>query len=353
MRKYKRSLVEQIRENCQKGESYGTEVEIMPIPDSAAPGTADPRVLSWAAKLMDNGPDAIPHSMDLTERRINVKTVEVKVGDRQVRIQTCMPEGKPDSGKRPACIFLHGGSWTFGSPEVLENAMCLLAEKGDCVVCNVDYALAPEYRFPVALDEVWGVVQHVYEYADQYGVDPGKIAVGGDSAGGNLAAAIALKDRDDKTGMIRLQLLAYPVVTAVNTGIRGFEWSLDEYEMAPEQRMLLEPGLILGRPMEKDKEVLQQALRQYVRSEEDFMLPYVSPMLAESFEGVCPALIATAEFDGLRLQGEYYGKLLREDGCRVKLIRYRGMGHAFLDNLGYYPQTEALVEEMAEAVRNL
>lgn len=353
MRKYEKSIVEKIRRNRIKAEVYNTEIEIMPIPDCADPGVIDSRVLTYAAQFLSDESDEIPKSLRITEEKIDVKKEKISIGERTVQVYIYTPVNQYQKGERSVCIFCHGGSWVSGSSKVVENAMLLLAERADCIVFNVDYDLAPEYQFPIAIEEVYGIVKYVHKYAEQYGINPNKIAIGGDSAGGNLAAAVALKDRDEQTGLLKLQLLVYPVVTAISTGIRGFEWKLDDYEIALEQRTILESGLILGRPMENGKEVLQQALMQYVKTKDDFLNPYVSPMLAESFQGVCPALIATAEFDGLRLQGEYYGKLLREDNCKSRIIRYKGMGHAFLDNLGYYPQTEALVEEMADAVKNM
>ncbi len=368
MKMYDNKLVEILQNESYMGSAYGTQVEIKPIPDDDTQGVIDARVLARIMELMSRQQEsALPNEDSIRNMRdstgapnLYLNTVEmltryikVHVEDRKIPVWIYYPRRPIGQKKRPACIFLHGGSWIAGSPFVVENPMRLLAEKAGCVVFNVDYSLAPEHRFPAALDDAYGVLRHIFENPDEYGIDPKKIGIGGDSAGGNVAAATVLKDRDLGTHMIGRQILIYPVVTAVNTGIRGFEWSLDEYEMSEEQRPMLEPGLILGRPMKKGEEVIQNSLIKYVNTEDEFSDPYVSPMLAESFQGICKTMIMVAEFDGLRLQGEYFGKLLRDNGVETRIIRYKGMGHAFLDHLGYYPQTEDVILEMAKEIASI
>lgn len=208
MKMYDNVLVENLQKETCIGTAYGTQVEIKPIPDDKTPGVIDARVLARTMELMRAQQEAGPSSEDSDSVRqmrdstgapnLNLNTVEmitryieVEQENRKIPVWIYYPRWPIGQKDRPACIFLHGGSWITGSPFVVENPMRLLAEKAGCVVFNVDYSFAPEHRFPTALEDAFGVLRHVYENADEFGIDPKKICIGGDSAGGNIAAAAA------------------------------------------------------------------------------------------------------------------------------------------------------------------
>jgi acetyl esterase/lipase len=258
------------------------------------------------------------------------------------------PEGKTG---RPGFTYIHGGGWVGGTPFTVENPCRLLAERADCVVVNVDYSLAPEKPFPNGFNDCFNTLKYIYDNAEKYGIDKTKLGMGGDSAGGNLTAAVAVKDRDLGSNMLRYQVLLYPAVTFVDNDIDGYEWKLIDYVMDESQRALIEPGLRLGRPRESGEDSTGMA-GLYLQHGEDPKDTRISPIFADK-KGLCKALISIAEFDGLRIQGEVYGKMLIEAGVDARIIRYKGVGHAFLDKLGVLPQAEDIVQEMANDIRTL
>lgn len=302
------------------------------------------------------------HNYNLNEREIYTKYEELTVGGRTVGLWRYYLRRRSEQ-PRPCLVYIHGGGWVAGSVYTVENPCKLIAELADAVVFNIDYTLAPEGRFPAAFDEIWAAIGHIYSHASEYGIDPARIMVAGDSAGGNLTAALALRDRDEDTHRIAKQFLLYPAVTIGKKVAEGYKWSLDQYEISEEAKGRVLPSLQLGRSSEKENEGASgedgekadsgkdggdSMLRFYVSDPALGDTPYVSPMLAESFENVAPAVIATAEYDGLRLQGEFYGSQLAAAGVPVRMMRYTGSFHAFLDRLGYIPQSEDACMEMAK-----
>ena len=167
-----------------------------------------------------------------------------------------------------------------------------------------------------------------------------------------LAAAVCLIDRDLGTHMLALQVLIYPCVTMLYTGNPGYRFDIGQFEICEEQRELIDPLISIGRPQSEDDPRIEME-DVYLPSREAAYHPYVSPMLALSHRGLPRALCVSAGFDGLRLQTEYYASQLRQNGCQVRAIRYNGVSHAFLDKLGFVPQSEDLCIEIAKELRAL
>ncbi|MDQ0972043.1 acetyl esterase/lipase [Neobacillus niacini] len=215
----------------------------------------------------------------------------------------------------------------------------------------MDYSLAPEKPFPNGLNDNYYAVKHVYDHAEAYGIDPEKISVAGDSAGGNYAAAVCLKAKDEGTPKIAMQVLIYPAVTMADVKVEGYEWSEDFYEISEDHKDIIKNGLLsLGKPSKAEKNLF---LGAYITNKSDIYNPYVSPMLAKSHAGLPKAILVGAEFDGLRIHTEFYAKQLQESGVDTTCIRYKGMTHAFIDKLGHVPQAEDLCIEIANAIRKL
>lgn len=334
------------------------------IPDSEGAGELDPRVLQLmmegAAKsgggaagfpdLSEVRPETFPigairtgmgfPNKDLTETKVSVELLKIEGEGGEIPIRIYRPAV---TGLLPAVVFFHGGGFIGGSPDVVENPCRSLAEKAGALVVNVDYRLAPEHPFPAGVLDCYDAVQWVYRHADELGVDPSRIAVAGDSAGGNLAAGCAQMDRDSGSGMIRMQALIYPVLLIGESA--AYPWRLEEYEIHRHQEYIL-PGLEALRGAGQ----LFQAL--YLQGH-DPANPLVSPLLQESVEKLPETLIVTAEYDMLRLEGEAYAGRLAEAGVRTRLIRYKGMDHAFLDKYGIYPQAEDCIDEIASMMGRL
>jgi len=218
------------------------------------------------------------------------------------------PAGVPADTRLPALVYFHGGGWVIGDLDT-HDVLCrqLTAEAGVSVV-SVDYRLAPEHKFPAAVDDAWAATRWVVAHAAELNVDADRLAVGGDSAGGNLAAVVALLARDQGGPPIRLQVLLYPVTDSnVETGsYRDFA-----------------DGFLLTR------ESMQWFFNHYVNTEADAADWRLSPLRAPSLAGLPPALIVTAGFDPLRDEGEAYAKRLREAGVCVDAVCYGGMIHGF------------------------
>jgi len=219
------------------------------------------------------------------------------------------PRGVPASTPLPGLIFFHGGGWVIGDLET-HDVLCrqLTAGAGISVV-SVDYRLAPEHKFPAAADDAWAATRWVAAHAAELAIDARRLAVGGDSAGGNLAAVVALLARDHRAPSLALQVLIYPV-TDVATA-----WP--SYSQFAEGFMLT-------------RDSMQWFIAQYLAPEADGGDWRVSPLRAPSLADVAPALVVTAGFDPLRDEGDAYAHKLREAGVRVDHISYGGMIHGFV-----------------------
>jgi acetyl esterase len=247
------------------------------------------------------------------------------VCDLPVRIYT--PEGE---GPFPALVYFHGSGWVILNIEVADIAARALTNRTGCVVVAVNYQKAPEHKFPVPFDDAYAATTWLAEHASELGIDPGRIGVAGDSAGGNLAAAVCLKARDKQGPSLAYQLLIYPVT--------DYGWDKPSYLENAE-------GYLLQR------ETMRWFWGHYLASEAEGDNPLVSPLRAPDLSGLPPALIVTAEFDPLRDDGELYGQRLREAGVPVKISRYDGMIHGFFYMAGVLDQTKNLYDEIGTEVR--
>jgi acetyl esterase len=226
----------------------------------------------------------------------------------QVPFRLYRPKGASVSTALPALIYFHGGGWVIGDLET-HDVLCrqLTAAAGISVV-NVDYRLAPEHKFPAAVDDAWATTRWVAAHAAELGIDAGRLAVGGDSAGGNLAAVVALLARDHGGPSIALQILTYPV-----TDVAAESASYAEFA----------DGFSLTR------DSMRWFIAHYLNDRSQATDWRVSPLRAPSLAGLPPALVVTAGFDPLRDEGDAYARRLREAGVRVDHVCYGGMLHGF------------------------
>ena len=369
MKKYTDDFVEKIHQSKETVSVYGVNVLLKESPLRAGKGYMDPVELkimqqNWAAN--DGGEGGNPFEQNLPADQmvpflrdmmgfpnLNLNTMEIIT--KYETLDACghtfglwryyLRRGKKEP--KSCLVYIHGGGWLGGSVYAVENACKLIAELADAVVFSVDYDLAPEVKFPDNLNECYAAVRHVYEHAGDYGIDKGKITVAGDSAGGNLCAAMCLKDRDEGNHFISQEILLYPAVTFGRNAAEGYEWKEDVYEAVPEQKGPVFGSLMLGRPIDLNGNLEAGC---YFKDIADAGHPYASPMMAESFAGVAKTIIMTSEYDGLRQQGEFYGAQLTKAGVDTVIYRYCGCTHAFLDRLGYQPQTEEACMVIAEAL---
>jgi acetyl esterase len=215
------------------------------------------------------------------------------------------PSAKTDLG---LLVFFHGGGWVIGDLNSHDGVCRSIANKSGHAVLSVDYRLAPEHKFPAAFEDCVAAVKWAHENADALGIDNSRMAVGGDSAGGNLAAAVALAE----VVPLKFQMLIYPAVD-----MRMESPSISENANAP----------ILT------KSVMSWFVAHYMGSDADRANINASPMLAsdEQLKNMPPAIVITAQFDPLRDEGEAYGKRLVENGVSATITRYNGAFHGFFN----------------------
>ncbi len=219
-----------------------------------------------------------------------------------------------DAGGQPTVLFLHGGGWTVGSVETHDNQARTLCALSGSVVVSLDYRLAPETRWPGAVDDSWAALQWVAAHVDELGADPRRLAVAGDSAGGNLAAVLAQLAKDAGLPVVA-QLLVYPAVD-IDAAV--------EYE----SRTANGQGYFLT------SDDMRWFVTNYLPDGADATViadPRLSPIRREDLSGLAPAVVLTAEYDPLRDEGEAYAAALEAAGVEVHLHRFAGMIHGFFD----------------------
>jgi acetyl esterase len=201
---------------------------------------------------------------------------------------------------------MHGGGFIMGSAENDDLWCRRVANAVPCLVVNIDYRLAPEHKFPAALEECYDVVRYLHSNAAKLRIDPARIAVGGQSAGANLAAGICLLARDRREFPIVCQVLNYPPL----------DMTIDPYSKANLDKILTARMQILFNAC-------------YLRNEDDALNPLVSPLLVQDLAGLPDALIITAELDPLRPEAEQYAKRLAVAGVNATCEMFAGCMHAF------------------------
>ena len=227
----------------------------------------------------------------------------------------------------PLLIFFHGGGFMLGSLALYDTACRRLAVKADCAVLSVDYRLAPETQFPGAVQDCYAATRWAYENAERLEIDRKRLAVGGDSAGGNLAAVVAQMARDSRTFDVALQILIYPMTDQSR--------DYPSYERNARGYMLTTAAL-------------HWFMDNYIPDPQDRKDPLASPMLHPDLKGLPPALIISAEFDPLVDENQAYADRLKEAGVPTQYVCFAGMIHPFF-TLGGVIEDAAKAEDLAAA----
>ncbi|MCD4533717.1 alpha/beta hydrolase [Nocardioides sp. cx-169] len=273
-----------------------------------------------------DGRRALLHQTRLVAGRPTIGAVrELAVAGLPARLYT--PTEVP--GPLPLLVFFHGGGFLYGDLETHDAPCRVLAERAGVRVLSIDYRLAPEHPFPAAYDDALAAYDWALEHAESLGCDPARLAVGGDSAGGNLAAGVALEAA--RRGLpLAFQLLVYPMTDA---------------EHATRSYPMFDEGFYLTRRF------MDLADECYRPRELDPRDPRLSPCHAELPAGLAPAYVATAGFDPLRDEAEAYARRLSEAGVEVTLQRFPDQIHGFLQVVGVGRRTPAAVAQIAAHLR--
>ena len=258
--------------------------------------------------------------------RVEERTFAGPAGDVPVRIY----RPTDDAGPQPVLVWFHGGGWVLGSIEGSDLTCRNLAAQSGVVIVSVGYRLAPEHPYPSGLGDCYAALVWVAATAGDLGIDPDRVAVGGDSAGGNLAAVVALAARDRGGPAVRFQLLVYPVTDAL--------MSHPSVRDNGQGYMLTDDSM-------------KWFIELYLGERGDPKDPLVSPVYADDLSGLPPALVITAEYDPLRDEGEAYGTRLQRDRVAAKVSRYDGMIHGFFSMGAIVDAARRATAEAADALR--
>jgi acetyl esterase len=246
-----------------------------------------------------------------------------------IPVRVFKPSDAPDL---PVLVWFHGGGWVTGNLDTHDNVCRMLCDAASVLVVSVDYRLAPEEKFPAALDDCVAAYEWALEHAADVGGDRTRVAIGGDSAGGNLAAVVALVAKEKHLPQPKLQLLVYPVT----------DYEFDSGSMIDNAK---------GYFLEADS--MRWFYNHYARDDADFDDWRLSPLRAKDLSALAPAVVITAEYDPLRDQGEAYGHALRDAGVAADMVRADGLIHGFFGMHAFMPPAQEAFDVSVRALREL
>jgi acetyl esterase/lipase len=258
--------------------------------------------------------------------RVENRTVPGPAGEIPVRLYA--PEAK---GPLPVLVYYHGGGWVIGNLDSHDGVCRQLANAAGCLVVSVDYRLAPEHPYPAAAEDAYAAARWVAAHAASLGGDPARVAVGGDSAGGNLSAVVSQMARDRGGPRLVYQLLIYPVVDAPGDERASYRDNADGYFLTATSMHWFWNHYQAGKPSCRE--------------------PYACPLRATDLRGLPPALVITAEFDPLRDEAEEYAAKLHAADVPVTLTRYDGMIHGFFGMAALLDQAKVAVAEAVDGLK--
>lgn len=258
-----------------------------------------------------------------------VRTLDIPGPDTALAIRIYTPPSSLEA--LPIILYFHGGGWVVGNLDSHDNLCRALAAKAEAIVVSVDYRLAPESIFPAALDDTTAALDWVAANASSFHGDATRIALAGDSAGGNLAAALSLLQRDRQNPPITAQVLLYPAV---------------------DLNYLDRPSTLhFGKGLFLTKERMEWFIDQYVPDKSARSNPLVSPLLASDHQHLPPTLVITAEFDPLRDEGEDYAAALKQAGVDTQHQRFDGVIHGFASMDRWFPEAQQATDLAASFLR--
>ncbi|TPE20548.1 alpha/beta hydrolase fold domain-containing protein [Clostridium perfringens] len=342
-------LIKAMNENARFTNEDGVDILVKPIPDPVEGTRIDRRIKyfdEYKRPKRSGNPyvfagEAVGDMRDnMGLLNLNLCKSNILMSKENINGVNCRVYKKEGLKENLPCIvYIHGGAFIGGSLDVSENPCKLIAEGINGIVISIDYSLAPEKPYPLGLNDCRKVVEYIEENNFLYGIDKSKIGIVGESAGANLATIVA-----NENSNIKFQGLVYPVVTFVEKN-PFFNWDIDLYDNPYKEEKIYNFINSL-----RNCEDLVQKL--YIQRELDPRREDLSPIFNKNLSKTKKTLIAVSEYDYLRVQGEAYGKLIHKAGVETKIIRYEGVNHAFLDNLGIYHQAEDTINEIVKAFLN-
>lgn len=359
-RKYDIKLLNLLKERTIEDTYMGAPLTIKRLPDSDEAGAMDLRLYN-DMKSQLNLLKFIPSKMmkmDTSEKGIEklretfngIKSTPTCTMDIQRHhILVPMDDGyqldlyqytqENTKKEQPVLFYIHGGGFFGGHHGVVEESLKVMCEKYAFTIFSLDYRLAPENPYPRGHYDCYQTLKWVYEHSEELNIDKDHIFVAGDSAGGNLTQYCSTRDYEEGGHIVKGQMLLYPTLNMCGIEDEYFHWSIDQYETTKKQGKALKKMISMMDGMTsamedilKTKDVNNDYLNPYTRD------PHLNP----------PTFITVGEHDSLKIESLGYGAKLYAAGIDVKMVLYKGFGHAFFDNCGVYPQCEDCIDEMAQ-----
>jgi acetyl esterase len=259
-------------------------------------------------------------------KEIKNQTIPLEGRDIPVRMYTPLEGEAP----YPALVFYHGGGWIIGDLDSYDSICRHIANLAKCKVISVDYRLAPEHKFPAAVHDAYDSFEWIVQHAGELELDADRLAIGGDSAGGNLAAVTAIREKENGQNHISFQWLLYPSTGYKNEDVPSLKENAEGYFLT--------------------RELMDWFRMHYFEKEEDILHPYASPIFFNDFKGLPPALIVTSQFDPLRDIGKNYADALKEAGVSVLYKNYEGLIHGFMNFHTDVPAAQIAFEEAIQVL---
>jgi acetyl esterase len=296
--------------------------------------------LKWLASfgLPPLAEQGVEETRRLNRERVPLLAGEPEPVDRIEEVRVPGPRGPIDcrlyaprhDEPLPALLYMHGGGWVVGDLDSHDSTCRALAVRAGCLVLSVDYRLAPEHRFPAAVEDAWAALEWLYDNAASIGADPSRIAVAGDSSGGNLAAVLARWSRDRGGPRIAAQVLIYPVV--------DFDLETPSYRA-------------MGSGFGLTRDSMRWYWEQYLGDRGDGLSPDASPLRAGNLKELAPALVITCGYDPLASEGSAYAAALSVAGVPVEHIQEKDMIHGYIRMAGVIGRARKSWDDCARFLR--
>lgn len=364
-KKYSEALLKKIKEKQYITQINGIDVIMKPIPDCDEEGMMDPRLYQDNKKMalmmrimpkclmkMDTSEKGIENlrkmfnevkSLAVTSQQIEIIDQSIKGRDlNDIPLRIYKPLSSIEN--LPVLYYIHGGGFFGGHMGVVEQLVKMIVEKFDLIAVSINYRLAPENPYPKGHEDCYEGLKWIYEHISEFGGDKEKIFVAGDSAGGNLTQYCTTRDLEDKNYHIKGQLLLYPTVNMGGIDDEYVHWSLDKYHLHPKHKKIVTTMLQM---MGGDNGMT--SMLGDILGTKDIMNPYLTPYRMD-LKGMPPTFVTVGEHDFLYIECLAYARKLCLAGVNTKTVVYKGMGHAYGDNIGVYPQSEDCAIEMGNFI---
>ncbi|EFS03578.1 alpha/beta hydrolase domain-containing protein [Listeria seeligeri FSL S4-171] len=361
-RKYPESLVADIKKKQEVVMVDDVKVIVKNIPDCDIKGAADPRLYKEMKKMalisnfipksafkMDASPKSLARlrkmfnsidSYPMVKEEIEITEEKITANDGYDIPMYCFKTKTPMENS-PILYFIHGGGFFAGSVDVVTEALKLFVVKTNMIAFSIDYRLAPENPYPIGHEDCYAGLNWIYENADRHGGDATNIFVAGDSAGGNLTQYCTNRALEDDTKMVKGQMLLYPTVNMGGVKDEHVNYNKDKFDIYPKHAKVINMSLdmMVG---------ATEGLGDFLGTK-DLMNKYLTPYMDVS-PNLPPTFLTVGEHDFLKVETLAYARKLKFAGVDTKTVVYKGLGHAYIDKVGYYPQSEDCIQEIIDFI---